>query len=245
MIRTLCTAAAALLLGTSAAAAQDGKYTIKTEKAAAPAELNQAVAKLLGDESVKFYDPKGGLVCTLWFRKEVPSDATPEQVKNGLTFAELKETTILGAVKVEELWSDYRKQKLPPGVYTLRFGVQPMDGDHMGASPTTTFCLMVSAKMDTDPGTMEPKEMIEKSMKSIGLGHPGVLMLLGDRGFNIPERKHFSNYATRVHRIGFELKSAQLSLAPLGTRYVRDEHGAVDRSRIAPGEAYIIQRWKR
>jgi hypothetical protein len=177
MIRTLCAAAIAGLLLVPAAPAQDGKFSIKAEKAAAPEGLKPDIARLLSDEAVQFLDPKGGVVCTLWFRKEVPSDATPQQVKNGLTFAELKETTILAAVKFEQQWTDYRKQKIKPGVYTLRFATQPMDGDHMGASPTTNFCLLVAADMDTSPAPLEPKALVEKSMKSIGTGHPAVLML--------------------------------------------------------------------
>ena len=80
-------------------------------------------------------------------------------------------------MKFEEEWTDYRKQKIKAGVYTLRLGFQPMDGDHMGASPEKNFCLLVGADQDTNPATMEPKTLIEKSMKSIGTGHPGVLML--------------------------------------------------------------------
>ncbi len=178
MIRILCAVSvAALLLGATLTPAQDGKFSIKAEKTAPPGELKPDLAKLLGDNAVQFLDPKGGLICTLWFRKEVPADATAEQVKNGLTYGELKETTFLAAVKFEQPWTDYRKQKIKPGVYTMRFGVQPMDGDHMGASPEKNFLLLVAADQDTSPAPMEPKMLIEKSMKSIGTGHPGVLML--------------------------------------------------------------------
>jgi len=71
---------------------------------------------------------------TSGLRKEVPADATPEQVKNGLTYRELKETSILG------------RRPLPPGVDGLpqaedqagrlhaALGFQPEDGDHAGAS---------------------------------------------------------------------------------------------------------------
>jgi hypothetical protein len=178
MFRTFCAASiAALLLCPVAKPAQDGKFSLKTEKATAPKELKADVAKLLSDEAVQFLDDKGNVVCVLWLRQEVPADATPEQIKNGLTYAELKETTLLGAVKFEQAWTDYRKQKIKPGIYTLRFAVQPMDGDHMGSSPEKNFCLLVSADQDTNPAPMEPKMLIEKSMKSMGTGHPGVLML--------------------------------------------------------------------
>jgi hypothetical protein len=57
---------------------------------------------------------------------------------------------------------------------------------------------------------------------------------LGDRGFNVPEEGKFSDFATRVHRIAFELKGATLTLTPRATRYVRDEKGGLTTG-IDPG----------
>src|SRR5262249_36813905 len=73
--------------------------------------------------------------------------------------------------------TDYRKQKIKPGVYTLRLGFQPMDGDHMGTAPYNEFCLLVPAKMDEKPDVIDPKELRELSAKAIGGSHPGVLLL--------------------------------------------------------------------
>src|SRR5205807_6737297 len=95
----------------------------------------EPIAKLLTDRSIQLLDQKGTPLCELWFRKEVPAKATPEQIKNGLTYRELDETTLLGAIRIDQLMTDYRKQKIKPGVYTLRLGFQPMDGDHMGTAP--------------------------------------------------------------------------------------------------------------
>ncbi len=55
----------------------------------------------------------------------------------------------------------------------------------------------------------------------------GVFVTLPDRGFNVPEKNRFSNYPTRVHRIAFELSAGRLTLMPLGTRFLRDENGAL------------------
>jgi hypothetical protein len=178
-------AAPALLLATAALLvpvwdrthAQGGKPTIKVVKTEPPKELNPAVAKLLAPEAVQLLDGSGALVCEVWLRTEVPIDATPEQVKNGVTYRELKETSILGAIRVVQPWSDYRKQKVKLGVYTLRLGFQPEDGDHAGTSMFKEFCLLLAANKDTSPEPMEPKTMADKSMKSIDTGHPAVLML--------------------------------------------------------------------
>jgi len=165
-----------VLAVTSYVPAQDGKYAIKTMDTPPPKELSEPIRKLLGPKSVRFFEGSK-LVAELWFRKAVPTDATPEQIKNGITYRELKQSEIMGALKVESDWTDYRKQKVKPGAYTLRLGFQPMDGDHTGSSQFTEFFLILSAAKDTKTDLMEPKEMFETSMKSIGTGHPGVFML--------------------------------------------------------------------
>ena len=84
---------------------------------------------------------------------------------------------MLGAVRFDQQWSDYRKQKIKPGVYTLRLGFQPMDGDHMGTAPFNEFCLISPAKRDEKPGTMDVKAMQQMSGSAVGGSHPGVMLL--------------------------------------------------------------------
>lgn len=177
MLHALRGATVLVLFAATLAPAQEGKHSVKTATAEPPKELSEPIRKLLGPGAVQFLDAKGGLVAELWFRKAVPADATPEQVKNGLTYRELKETTVIGAARFEQQWSDYRKQKIKPGVYTLRLGFQPMDGDHMGTSPYPDFLLLVSAKEDKNADPVEPKQLQEMSIKTMGTSHPGVLLL--------------------------------------------------------------------
>ncbi len=175
--RTFRGAAVLALLAVTSAAHAQAKYAIKEEKADPPKELNAAIAKLLDDKAVQLLDGKGTLICEVWFRSEVPANATPEQVKNGLTMREIPETTVLGALRVHKTMTDYRKQKIKPGVYTLRLAYQPSDGDHMGTAPNNEFCLAVAADDDKDPALMKPKALHEASAKVPGGSHPAVLLL--------------------------------------------------------------------
>ncbi len=177
MFRIFGWAAVVGLVAAGAAGAAEAKYAIKAVKAEPPRELNAAIAKLLGDRSVQLLDAKGNPLCQVWFRKEVPAAATADQVKTGLTYRELKETTLMGAIQFLKPATDYRKQKVKPGVYTLRLGFQPQDGDHMGVSMYQDFCILVSANLDKKPDVMEPKAAQELSSKSIGTTHPAVFML--------------------------------------------------------------------
>ena len=169
--------AVALLLTAAPVFAADGKYTIKTANTPAPQELAEPIRKLLNDHSVQLVDDKGTLLGEVWPRKELPVRATPAQLKNGLTYREMEESTLVGAIRFDQQFTDYRKHKVKPGVYTLRLGFQPMDGDHMGTAPFGEFCLLVAAKDDVKPDIMETKRLQEMSAKAMGASHPGVLLL--------------------------------------------------------------------
>ena len=176
MLTLMRTSAVALLLLVGVVPAQEGKFSLKTEEAGPPKELKEPIAKELKAEVHKIYSGDKA-VAEVWLRKELPAAATPEQVKNGLTYKELKQTELIGAIRFLEDWTDYRKQAIKSGVYTLRLGVQPQDGDHAGTSPFQDFVVVIDAAKDASPATMEFKEMIDRSGKTTGTGHPGVFML--------------------------------------------------------------------
>ena len=175
MLRNLIMPAVALLVVAPAWGAD--AYSIKTTTSPVPTELKEPIAKLLSDRAIQLLDDKGNALCELWLRKEVPAKATSEQIKNGLTYRELEESTLMGAVRILQQMTDYRKQKIKPGVYTLRLGFQPMDGDHMGTAPFNEFCLVVPAGIDEKPDALETKELQERSAKSAKGSHPGVFLL--------------------------------------------------------------------
>jgi hypothetical protein len=173
--KLLC--AFALLLAALPARAADKPWSIKVVGATPPpAEVAEPIRALLSDQCIQLLDAKGELKLEVWFRKALPAKATDGQIQNGLTYAEVPETTLVGAMHVVKLTTDYRKQKIKPGVYTLRIARQPMDGDHMGTAPYGDFCLALPAAEDKKPDTMEVKALHEISAKSTS-SHPGVFLL--------------------------------------------------------------------
>jgi hypothetical protein len=166
-----------LLLMAAPGWSQEKKFSIKTATTEPPKELQEPIRQMLQGQSAQFFDPAGKLVCELWFCKELPAEATAEQVKNGLTFRELKESQLVAAVRFAQPWQDYRKQKIKPGVYTFRLGFQPADGDHSGKSAFTEFLVLSAASKDQNADPMATKALLDMSGKSIGSGHPGVFML--------------------------------------------------------------------
>ena len=174
--RLLATLAVVTVL-VPAAFADDAPYKLKSEKVAPAKELSEPIRKLLSDEALQLADANGEVAITFWFRSAIPAQAAEEQIKNGLTYREVPTTTVIGAVQFAKPWTDYRKQKIPAGVYTLRLATQPMDGDHMGTAPYSDFCLLSPAAKDQSADTMEPKALFEMSAQSPGGTHPGVVLL--------------------------------------------------------------------
>lgn len=184
-LRPLAGAAVLIASITLPVLAADGDaYHIKTvDKTPAPKEVQEPIRKLLGERCVQLLDAKGDLLAEVWFRKDLPVKATEAQIKNGLTYAEVPESTVFGAIRFPKQITDYRKQKVPAGVYTLRLATQPMDGDHMGTAPYSEFLLLSPAADDKTPDTMEAKKLQEMSGKApIAGGHPGVLLLFPGKG---------------------------------------------------------------
>ena len=144
MLRNPAWVVALAALAAGPVGAAHAQYKIKQVKAPAPKELKESIAKLLSDEAVQLLDANDAVLAEVWFRKEIPAKATAEQVKNGLTYREVPETTLVGAIRLVEAQTDYRKSKLKAGVYTLRLAFQPQDGDHMGTAPHGEFLLLVA-----------------------------------------------------------------------------------------------------
>jgi hypothetical protein len=170
----------AMLASTIAVAgvrADDVMGSARTNKVELPMELKEGFRSLLSDQAIQVVDNQGVAWATFWFRKAIPSKAAPEQVANGLTYRELEQTTLIGVVQFAQPWTDFRKQKIAAGVYTLRIAIQPGDGDHQGTAPYTDFCLLIPVAKDEKPDAMEIKDLHELSKNAPGGNHPGVMLL--------------------------------------------------------------------
>ena len=80
--------------------------------------------------------------------------------------------------------SDFRDQRVDRGVYTLRYAQQPVDGNHVGTSPTRDFLLLVSPEVDQTAGLIEEEKLNEASAEAIGASHPAMLCLQAASGEN-------------------------------------------------------------
>jgi hypothetical protein len=142
-----------------------------------PAELAEKLRIELDKAAIQVVDPSGEIVLNLWMRSTIPVQATAIQIQNGVSYREIPEGTLLGTVKFPKAFRDTRNQEIAPGVYTLRYAIQPDIGDHAGTVPHPDFALLSPAEKDTSPETIEVKELLKRSRLATGGDHPGVMLL--------------------------------------------------------------------
>lgn len=158
------------------ATAAEPKFSAKVEKIEPPVKLAEPIRKLLDPQALVVRNGDV-VVMRVWFRTAIPAKATDEQIKNGLTYREIPEGTLVGALEFPEKFTDFRKQVLPAGAYTLRFAVQPDIGDHTDTAPHPEFCLICPVEDDKKEEVIEKKKLIELSSKVNEGRHPAVLLL--------------------------------------------------------------------
>ena len=170
------TAFALLLLPAAVAARPDAPFSAQAEALDPPAALAEPVRAALTKDAL-VVRAGDAVVMRVWFRDPIPVKATPEQLKNGVTYREIPQGELVGAIEFPKAFTDFRKQELAAGVYTLRFAVQPDIGDHTGTAPHPDFCLLSPAAKDKSADPMEVKDLIELSSTVNEGKHPAVLLL--------------------------------------------------------------------
>jgi hypothetical protein len=153
-------------------AADPAKLTVATDRC--PDEVAEPIRSVL-DGKVLRLSAGDKPFFEFWLRKDLPLAQKPEGGQ--LDIGTIPEGTLLGVLKVSSERRDFRNEEIPPGVYTLRYGVQPEDGNHLGVAPTRTFALLIPAKADTKLDSIEHKELLKAAAKINAAKHPSNLNL--------------------------------------------------------------------
>jgi len=172
--RIIGNAALAVLLSAGVGSAQS--YKVQSSATPAPQDLTGPVRDALSANAVQVTGASGPL-CEIWPAKTLQPAATPD-TSLGVNFGQIAQGTLVGAVKFDAAGGDYRGQPIKPGVYTLRYMLQPVDGNHQGVSPYRDYLLAVPAAADPDAGNLTPDNLVKLSKKASGTGHPSVWSLV-------------------------------------------------------------------
>lgn len=149
----------------------------KLEPAGAPpSEVAAAIASELQPAGHKVLSADGKIWCELWFRKNAP--AGPQTAENDVTWKTVVPGSLIGVIRWPAAGSDRRGQGIKPGVYTLRYSIHPLNGDHLGVAPQRDFLVLTPAAQDSDPKAVSVYDnLMNMSRKASGTQHPAVLSI--------------------------------------------------------------------
>ena len=109
-----------------------------------------------------------------WWLQSLPLDTAPTGQPS---WSNVPDGALVGAVRIEKGITDIRGVPVKAGVYTLRFALQPQNGDHMGVSPFREFLLVSPAADDQTPDPAGYKGAVALAKKTVGKSHPAALAL--------------------------------------------------------------------
>lgn len=165
--------AAALAIVAAGAGAAD-RPVLGAADGRPPEEISTEIYAALEEEGISATLASGTRL-DFWFVWEQPGG---EGNAAGATFPELKVGTLVGVVRISDEWTDYKGNRIEPGVFTLRYGNRPEDGNHMGVSVHLDFVLLVPVA--EDPALEVDWAQADLNLMSFaatGIGHPAVMSL--------------------------------------------------------------------
>ena len=151
-------------------------YTIEVLKEGPPAdELAKEIADEIADTGYAVKRSETSTLCNIWFCKEwkAAADFKP----SAAVLYPFTPGQLIGVVEYKRRGEDFREQDLNRGVYTLRYALQPVDGNHVGTSATRDFLLVVTAENDKSPEAMDIRELYTASSEAAESSHPGLLLM--------------------------------------------------------------------
>jgi hypothetical protein len=138
-----------------------------------PPEVASGIAKGLEKSGFQI-STNGAAYCEIWLRASLPSHAASNEPN--VTLPNMPMGILLGVIRFDGNGSDRRGQTIKPGVYTLRYGVMPMNDQHQGAAPQRDFLLMTPASEDRDLNAAPNFDaLVAMSRKASQTAHPAVL----------------------------------------------------------------------
>lgn len=160
------------------ALAQDS-LKVEAVKQGPPASVSPEILQAVdGDQAIRIQDGQGGDFARIWLRKATPGSQKPAGPKGVIQFPFLADGELLGVIEFVKEGHDYRDQAVAKGVYTMRYGLQPVNGDHLGVSPFRDYILLLPASKDKALAPPTRKQLEERSAEAAGTSHPASFLLL-------------------------------------------------------------------
>jgi hypothetical protein len=142
----------------------------------APDSVPSEIATALAPTGLSVIRGEKRNVCNLWFSQawDAKADFKPSDTVN----YPFEVGQLIGVIEFKRTGADFRGQEIASGVYTLRYGLQPVDGNHVGTSLTRDFLVMSPADQDTSLAPVAEADLFELSRQASQSAHPAILTLL-------------------------------------------------------------------
>ena len=161
----------------------------KAESAGAPpSDIPAAIAGVLQKEGTKVSGPNGAWL-EVWFVNAAPKAAASGE--QNVTLPDVPHGALFGIVRFPAAGKDRRGQQIKPGIYTLRYSMFPINGDHQGVAPQRDFLILSRIADDSDPKALPAyPALMDQSKKASGTPHPLVMSIwkADDQNQNLTEQ---------------------------------------------------------
>ncbi len=167
------------VVGLSAGAiARDG-MDVKVVEQAPPASLSKPIREVIDSQKAyRILDESGEELAKVWLRKATPASEKPVRPKGVVQFPFFTDGELLGVIVFAKEGHDFRDQAVAQGVYTMRYGLQPVNGDHLGVSDYRDYALLLPASNDQQVAPPKRKQLEQKSAEAAGTSHPATFYLM-------------------------------------------------------------------
>ena len=164
MHRLVVSAVAILAIATASA-----QPRVSTLPEKPPPQLAPAVAALLQPSGVK--GVVGEATLDIWWAQSIALNG------DGPGWSNVESGTLVGAMRIAGPFKEIRGKVVQPGLYTLRYGLQPQNGDHLGISTFRDYLVLSPAGLDSDPKVLGFDGAVTLSKQVIGTSHPAALSI--------------------------------------------------------------------
>jgi hypothetical protein len=161
-----------VLAGAVLGASAPQSITVTTAAVSIPPELAPPVTAALSTDVVTV--TTGTTKLEFWWVKTL---ALNDGAAGAPSWAAVPDGSLVGALRLGADWSDIRGFTVRPGVYTLRFALQPQNGDHLGISPNREFLLPAPAADDLTPDPIGYDGAVALARKTSRRAHPGSISI--------------------------------------------------------------------
>jgi hypothetical protein len=167
-----------LFCGCATSASAQESFNVSVLNEPPPGSVPAPVRGAMNDQGFRIRDDQGRTFADFWLRKSIPATDKPAGPAGAIQFPFLADGELLGLLQFATEGHDYRDQPIVKGAYTFRYGLQPVNGDHLGVSPYRDYSLLLPASKDQSLAVPTRKQLEERSADAAGTTHPAVFLML-------------------------------------------------------------------